>query len=438
MRKEDELTELDTESVSKKQYIAEFIAIAIGVILIVGVCIGLFYTKFCKSEVAHEDTEVIEQKELVSANSPKEFYLNSFDSLMSKNSDNLVYSPYSEKLCLMLGLYGMDTESKAYSQAIKALGYEISDLDTICKDMELSQFSMSEKDDVLVSNSIWYDSNLASVENSDYISQVKEKFNADVFPSDLTSYDFVKAVNSYVCDKTNRMIPILMNEPLNPDDKLMLMNVLYMNAEWSCKFDSEDTYPDDFNGKNYSDMMHNEAYFDYAKSDKLEMCKLGYTDGLEMVLVKPVSDKTDVYDIWKKLSLDERAGLIDGTSVEYSNDTKVKLTLPKFEVKADLDLKDTLLDLGVYDMFKEGQNSFPSITEECNLHVSSILQTVKLRCDEDGTEAAAVTQMLMTTDAIMLEEPEIIEYDVDCPFIYVIRDINSGEWLFMGYTSSLN
>ena len=386
-----------------------------------------------KDKEHEEDLVLVEDTELKSADNNYEFYLNSFDSLMSKNSDNLVYSPYSEKLCLTLVLNGMDTESESYNQLSSAMGYNTSDLNEVYSNIELSKSSLAKKDDVLVSNSIWYDKEVSDSKNSDYFDNMKKNYEADTFEVDLSSYDFVKSANSYVADKTNRMINMILQEPLSDDAKLMLMNVLYMNSKWYYEFLNEDTYADTFNDDEKVMFMHQSTKFEYAHDKGLEMLKLPYTNDLEMVLIKSDSDK-DTYEVWNNLSLEDRVGIINDS--EYSSDTTVDLSLPKFEVKSTLNLKKSLVSLGVCDIFKNEINSIPNIVDDESLFLSDVIQSVKLRCDEEGTEAAAVTIAIVKCDSLALE-PETIEYNVNKPFMYIIRDKESGDWLFMGYMKSI-
>jgi serine protease inhibitor len=265
------------------------------------------------------------------------------------------------------------------------------------------------------------------VKNSDFTKDAKSYFDADTFQDDIDSYDFVKNVNSYVGEKTKGDIVLFMQEPLSADAKLMLMNVVHMKTDWESPFDEGSTVQGKFADSNDAEIMNQVGHFEIASKNGIDAIRLPYNDDdLEMIILK--SKDCDVKTKLDNISSTHLADIINGKSVKFE-DKRVHLSVPKFNVNSDFGLTDSLIDLGVTDMFNNSMSSFPRIAD--NLYVSSVAQCCKFKCFEAGSEASAVTSMTMCTTS--LEEDEPTDFIVDNPFLFVVRDKKSGEWLFMGY-----
>ena len=128
-------------------------------------------------------------------------------------------------------------------------------------------------------------------------------------------------------------------------------------------------------------------------------------------------------------------------SASFEN-TRVSLALPKFRIEYSLGLTDILKALGMVDAFDAGKANLGKIMDleklGENLFVSDVLQKTYIDVDEKGTEAAAVTAILVKTTGALINQPDPIEFTADKPFYFAIRDNTSGELLFVGRFESGN
>jgi len=108
--------------------------------------------------------------------------------------------------------------------------------------------------------------------------------------------------------------------------------------------------------------------------------------------------------------------------------TEVALTMPQFEFESEFSLKDTLAEMGMPVAFSTGAD-FSGMTGKPELFISEVVHKAFVSVDEAGTEAAAATAVPMELTAV--PEP-IMEVTIDHPFIFLIRDIETGAMLFVG------
>ena len=114
--------------------------------------------------------------------------------------------------------------------------------------------------------------------------------------------------------------------------------------------------------------------------------------------------------------------------------TMVNIKLPKFKVEYNQELSGILKEMGIDKAFLPSYAEFNSKMFDNildNVCISSVLHKTFIEVDENGTEAAAITAILMRTTSVK-PEYEVKEFNADRPFIYFIRDNESGAILFMG------
>ena len=120
---------------------------------------------------------------------------------------------------------------------------------------------------------------------------------------------------------------------------------------------------------------------------------------------------------------------------KMSTENEISLALPKFELSFESSLKDILIKLGIHDAFDEDLADFREMKKQKDIHINNILQKAYLKVDEEGTEAAAVTAVIMDKSITADEEPKlIIPFIIDRPFLFLIRNRNmpkNYEMLFM-------
>ncbi len=233
-------------------------------------------------------------------------------------------------------------------------------------------------------------------------------------------------INGWVSDKTQGLIPDLLPQgSISPETVMVLVNALYLKAQWGDPFTADFTTDGPFtlvDGTTATvPFMHNGALETTASlGDGYAAIDLPYaSSNLSMLVVMP--------DVGR---YDEIEGQLDGSFVAGVDaslkSASVNLSFPRFESETAFDLGDAIENgLDVHGIF--GVPELGGIGD--GVVVSKAIHAAKITVDEDGTEAAAATAIILDR-AIM--ETQVIELTVDRPFLYVIRDNATGAVLFVG------
>ncbi|MBQ8175659.1 MAG: hypothetical protein IJ035_01310 [Oscillospiraceae bacterium] len=351
-----------------------------------------------------------------------------------KNEDNVIVSPLSAKMIVNIAAMGADEDSVTQQELLNLFGYEsVNEMKGDSKNLmdELNR----ENGTLTTSNSYWKSDKLAEI-NPEYAEQLESVFRAESYNADLTSAEFVNDLNSWVNENTNGLIPQLLSQPLDESARLVLVNTLYFNNKWVHKFESFATYYKEFYGNKGTEqvmtMHQGEIYLDYGEGNKFKSVTMPYTDGSVMNIYLPKNEDASIADIISEISLDKLTEELEAKRTEKM----VNIAMPKFECDYSGSLKEMLQLLGVNKAFDPYGAEFNAMAEGEQLYISSIIQAAKIRCDEEGTEAAAATMADMACGAAPMKE-QPIEFIVDRPFMYEIKS-PSGETLFMGVIQNFN
>ncbi len=234
-------------------------------------------------------------------------------------------------------------------------------------------------------------------------------------------------INDWVEEKTeDRIKDLLPPGSVDAMTTLVLVNAIYFNAAWFEPFEEEDTYSGDFTLLDESTlttplMFQNEEH-GYMEGDGFKACEIMY-DGqeLSMVIILPDVGRFDEIESW--LSAETVNGII-GAMGNYS----VDLTMPKFGYESEFSLNDTLYGMGMTDAFTPGVADFSGMDGSLLLYITDVVHKAFVAVDEAGTEAAAATGVVIGYTSI----PEYAEFKADHPFIFFIRDLETGAILFLG------
>lgn len=235
-------------------------------------------------------------------------------------------------------------------------------------------------------------------------------------------------INNWVSDQTNQKIKgLIPSGALNPLTRLVLTNAIYFKAAWQYPFEKGATANGDFTlldgEKIQTGMMHESKSLAYARGNNYQAIELPYAgETASMLILLPDVGKYADFE----RSLD--ASTID--TIESNLDQQaVELSLPKFKVEAAFSLNEALAALGMPDAFDQGKADFSGMTGQPDLFISSVLHKAYVDVNEDGTEAAAATAVVMELKSMPVS-PVVVT--VDRPFIFLILDQESGTILFMG------
>jgi serpin B len=239
-------------------------------------------------------------------------------------------------------------------------------------------------------------------------------------PSRITINDWVSHETE---DRINDLIP---QGAIDELTRLVLTNAIYFNAAWQYPFPEGATSDGDFHtidGKTISvPMMHITESFSYAQGDGYGAAELPYDGGeLSMIVLLPDSGQFAAFE--KGLDAARFAAILG-----QMQSRQVALGLPKFEYTSEFNLNDVLASMGMPQAFTD-MADFSGMTGNRDIYISDVIHKAFVAVDEAGTEAAAATAVIMRATA-MPAEPVVMT--IDRPFIFLIRDIQTGAVLFVG------
>ncbi len=351
--------------------------------------------------------------------------------------ENFTVSPLSFKAALTMAALGAEGETQA--QLLDALGFRSVDelrawyatvlagvdrfrsyFDEMKKEAAgyASLFPGSSDGQEITSaywvvNSVWSNQDLPGEFRQSFLDDISKTCRAEAYSAKAA--ELAKAVNAWVNEKTNGMIPEILNDA--SDSSAILVNALYLKTGWEDGFAKlgDRDFTTRSGEKIQKPFMEQTSHMAYYKDEETQLVSVPLQGGVSMVFV-----------------LGEDTGLAEKLSkAEYK---LVDVTVPMIDVETTLDqqeLVNYLKLLGCEKLFTDHAEFDPMYTD--SLFVGDIIQKAKVHTDEEGLEASAVTAMLMC-GAAMPGEPETPEvFCADRPFsFYILKDGAAPELLFWG------
>jgi serine protease inhibitor len=275
-----------------------------------------------------------------------------------------------------------------------------------------------------IANAIWIDKK-ASVK-PDFIAINQRDYNADVANDNFQDPATVKKINNWVSERTHEKIRSILEPPLNPYLRLILLDAIYFKGTWISPFATNATRNMPFtlsNGQSIQQprMSHTDRYA-YFEGNGFQAVELPYAGGQISTFVFLPTGSLDEF-----LKTFTPAEFEAATSQMSSS--KGTVELPRFKLENEYDLTHVLPPMGMALAFTP-QADFSGISDE-PLYIGFVKQKTYLDVNEHGTEAAAVTAIGVRAAAIM-REPRPFHFIVDRPFFIAIREKETGLILFLG------
>ena len=236
-------------------------------------------------------------------------------------------------------------------------------------------------------------------------------------------------INQWCKNATHEKIPKIIDK-LTDNDVMVLINAIYFKGIWLKSFDSKETYKNCFMNFNKTpneiDFMHKSDNFDYFENEEIQAISLNYNkDNMKALIILP--NKIDINDYIKKFSKNDYIDIIKSL-----NNTKVDFSLPKFKLDFEAELKKTFISLGMVEAFTDNAD-FSLITKQNNIKIGRIIHKTFISVDENGTEAAAATAVIMTRKAMIRKTI----MNVDHPFLFILRNENLPSGYDMVFVSKI-
>lgn len=347
---------------------------------------------------------------------------------LKKESQNLVFSPYSIGTAMAMALSGArgDTEkemTKALNQTIPRERMDSANSSILDR---MSRFPQGKDVVLSTANALCLTPDGALV-HRDYETLLSAKYHAEIFRARNTD-----PINAWIARKTHGKIDRIL-EDLSPNSVCVLLNAIYFKGLWASRFDKTATRPGDFyttGGKALSvPMMNQTAEYPMVRRDNFMAVAMPYkVESLAMVIILP-RERDGLAGVERKLS----TGMIESVlrDLERSKPAKVMLSLPRFKIEHGAGLIPAFQSNGMRLAFSPKDADFGGITGRNHalglIWIAQIRHKAFLEVNEEGTEAAAATAVEFVTRSAM-----IARFQVDHPFLFLLVDKTTNAILFMG------
>ena len=351
--------------------------------------------------------------------------------LAGHEGENTIYSPLS--LWSALAMLSQCAGGNSRRQVLNAIGAQDTDsLQELAEHIWRTLYTDDGVSALLLANSVWLNSNLQGVYVQDTLDTLARKYYAGAYSVPMGTGEADRAVTDWVKKQTNGLIggdqPVVKTRP---ETLALLVSSLYYRAAWTDEFlesrTQEDTFTDAAGNESKADFMHKTQDANFIRRDGWQAAALGTELG-EMVFVLPDAGISPEFLLQAPeflSGLDFQNGSIWG---------EVQWSVPKFDVNSDLDLKSTLAALEITDLLDLDTADLTALTD-LDAFLSEARQLARVKVDEHGVEAAAVTYMAAAGACMPPEDPEICVMDLNRPFLFVIR--TQGVPLFVGIVNQV-
>jgi len=362
-----------------------------------------------------------------------EFAFDLYQRLRDK-PDNIFFSPYSITIAMAMvhGGAHMNTEQ----QSADTMHFELpqSSLHPVFNKLDLELNSRGQGSKAAdgkafrlnVVNAVWGQRNYSFLPA--YLDTLALNYGAGLRVVDFESAPDPSRIeiNEWVERQTEgRIQDLLPPDSVSSDTRMVLTNAIYFNAAWAKAFDKDATRDGPFSlldGKQVTvPMMAAEVDASYVKDADFVAAALPY-DGRELSMLVIVPDDLKSFE-----------ATLTGEKVRkiaaQLQPSSVAVKLPSFELEMDLSLKEHLVALGMKDAFNPIAADLSGMTSAEQLYISAAVHKAFVKVNEAGTEAAAATAVVVAPSAA---PPTPVKFIADRPFIFVIRDHQTGAVLFVG------
>lgn len=359
-----------------------------------------------------------------------QFATDLYSVLGKEEGGNLLMSPYSISTALAMTYAGARGETEAEMAEVLQFALPQDQLHPAFGEL-ISHFNEGEGKrpyQLSVANRLWGQKGYHF--QPEFLKTTKDNYGAE-----LAQVDFInqtdqarQAINKWVEEQTQDKIKDLIpSGVLDSLTRLVLTNAIYFKGDWKYQFDKKRTTDSPFmvtpEKKETVSMMYQKNRFKYAAYPELQVLEMPYSgDELSMVVLLP--KKVDGLAELEKSLTDNNLG-------KWTNrlsPTKVSVFLPRFKMTCQFGLSDVLASMGMPKAFGSAAD-FSGMNGKKDLYISAVIHKAFIDVNEEGTEAAAATAVVMTRKSMPRPTPV---FRADHPFVFLLKDNKTGSILFMG------
>lgn len=342
---------------------------------------------------------------------------------------NIFISPLSVSLALSMTYNGANGETKAeIAKLLEAQDIEIRKVNTFNQKLQSSLLNIGKGTEIAIANSLWANEDVSLKQS--FVDITRNYYQAEIRNLNFDSPDAVKRINAWVKQKTKDKINSIVNSTSN-DTVMILVNAIYFKSAWSKPFKKSNTTPKPFILENGQEIQHpamsQSDLYRYLETPQFQAVRIPYGKGgssrlsMDIFLPKTTSNLKDFqrqltaenWQNWSK-NFSRKQGLIQ---------------VPKFKFEYGIDLVSTLKAMGMQVAFSP-KADFSNLSSTQAL-IDEVKHKTFVDVNEEGTEAAAVTAVVLTR-ASNVPEPDSFQMIINRPFFFAISDRQTGTILFMG------
>ncbi len=356
-----------------------------------------------------------------------QFAFKAFRNLNNK-SKNLIFSPYSITSAMAMTYIG--ARHNTFDEISITFNFN-KNIDLFSEDYKNSYTLKTKKGDPIQfynANSLWIQKDIKL--KSDFLNLNKTYFSAS-----LNYVNFIDnpeksrlSINKWVEKNTrNKITDLLRTSTIDNSTRLVLVNALYFQGAWKSEFNKDNNIEDNFQvgRKEFIKVvfMNRKINSWYYEDNDAQILDIPYVDeSYSLMIILPKSYKK-LRKIKKKFDNNFYKNYVTN-----KKKIRIDLSLPKFNIESEFDLNKTLADLGVKEAFT-GKADFTGITEQEKLYINKVVHKANISVDEEGTEAAAATAVMMNKTSMRLDE---VPVKINKPFIYILRNNSNNCIYFIG------
>ena len=390
-----------------------------------------------KEDVTIPSEDLIPRKDIVLTKAQADFVLDNSDFALDlfrrvaqrAEGKSVVISPLS--VTIDFGMVNNGAVGTTQQEIYETLGFKegsVEDLNAFCQTMMEQSSTIDPSTTLEIANAAVVNKKFPGLKDS-FTQTVKSAYDAEVIYKDFGTEDIKKLVNDWCNEKTHGMIPELLKAPVSPNEYAHFLNAVYFKGIWTNKFKKADTKKETFTREDGSkisvNMMHQQDKFLFGTMPGLyTYLILPYgNQAYSMTLLLPEEGKT-LADVAEALVKRENNFCYSTGMYPFQVDVKI----PSFETEYSASLKDILPEMGIRQAFGCGAD-FSALSSTSGLYIGDVLHKAKIKVDEEGSEAAAVTDIVMFNSA---GPSQVFEFHADRPFLYMITEISTGAIYFIG------
>ncbi len=409
-----------------------------GFIILCIIVIGVYFFKFSQIKNSKEaeyepEIEVNNVNNIVDANN--RFCLDYYSQLKDKEKNNIFFSPFSISSAFAMVYEGANGDT---AKEMQSVFYFPQDKNVIRKEYQaiLDELNKTNKQYELNSaNALWV--NREYQFSKDYFNIIDEYYNGKVANLDFSNSldNSVNTINKWIEDHTNNKINnSISSSDINSSTSLVLTNAIYFKGNWDKQFNKSNTQKDDFRISKDEvekvDMMHmtdKDSIFNYFENDDIQILEMPYS-GNELSALFLLPKDNDLSRLENIINVNKLS--------EWRNSLlkqRVDVYIPKFKFGTRYSMASDLNKMGMQIAFSDlADFSGMSASNTKDFKIDQAVHQAFIEVNEDGTEAAAATSVIMMPTSVMPQEDIIPIFKADHPFIFIIQQKDNGNILFIG------